>query len=133
MIKKIGKNLLAFAVLSMVVALPLAVGAAGTFDKYDWLTTIGGQAQLGDAGPETLITMIGTAISIILGVLGVVLVLLIIWAGFQWMTAQGDEKKVEKAKKIIYNAVIGLVIIFAAYAITNFVIAQLENIGSGAV
>ncbi|MFA6227633.1 MAG: hypothetical protein WC668_00375 [Patescibacteria group bacterium] len=122
MIKKIGKQGLALALSVMALSAPLLVRAVefGTF-----LDETGLESQLGSGD---LMPMIGTAIGIVLGVLGVILVLIVIYAGFWWMTAQGDEKKVEKAKKMIYNAVIGLVIIFAAYAITNFVLAQLENI-----
>jgi type IV secretory pathway VirB2 component (pilin) len=70
---------------------------------------------------------IGQIIDIVLGVLGVLLVILIIYAGFLWMTSQGDKDKVTKAKGIIMQAVIGLVIIFAAYALANFVLSALNE------
>ncbi len=53
---------------------------------------------------------------------GVAFLLLMIYGGFLWMTAGGEEGQVEKAQGIFRNAVIGLVIILAAYAITRFVI-----------
>lgn len=70
-----------------------------------------------------LITFIGNIVRIILGLLGLVLVLLIMYAGFIWMTASGDPAKVNKAKKIIYNAIIGLIIIVASFAIVSFVMS----------
>lgn len=69
--------------------------------------------------------LVGSFIAAALGLLGVVLVVLVIYAGFIWMTAQGNDEKIKKAKGMITSAVIGMIIIFAAYAITNFVVASL--------
>ncbi|MDD5251527.1 MAG: pilin [Patescibacteria group bacterium] len=66
--------------------------------------------------------VIGKFINQIITLLGIVLVVLIIWAGFKWMLARGNEEDVNEAKDIIKNAVIGLVLLLTAYAITNFVI-----------
>jgi len=49
----------------------------------------------------------------------------LLYAGYHWMTAQGDEKKVDKAKDTITRAVIGLIVTVGAYAITYFVIQKL--------
>lgn len=61
--------------------------------------------------------IIGTALSFV----GVLFLILMIYAGIMWMTAQGNDQQVTKAKDQLINAIIGLVIIFAAYAITSFV------------
>ena len=61
--------------------------------------------------------MINTA----LGLTGIILLVIIIYAGFLWMTAQGNEEQVTKAKNILKNAVIGMVLVFASYAIAWFV------------
>ena len=61
-------------------------------------------------------------IKVVLGFLGTIAVVLIIVAGFQWMTAAGSEDKIAKAKKIMTAAVIGLVIVLMAYALSTFVI-----------
>lgn len=66
-----------------------------------------------------------------LSLVGVLLLIFMIYAGFLWMTAQGDSKQVDKAKGIIQNAVVGLIIIFSAYAIANFVLDQLVTVGGG--
>jgi len=50
---------------------------------------------------------------------------LIIYAGFLWMTAGGNPEQVDKAKQWLTNAIIGLAIILAAYAISGFVIDNL--------
>ena len=53
---------------------------------------------------------------------------MILIGGFQWMTAAGNEEKVEKAKKIISAAIVGLIIILLAWAIVNFVIGTTSNV-----
>jgi len=50
---------------------------------------------------------------------------LAIYAGYNWMTAQGEEEKVTKAKDTLTAAIIGLVIVIAAYAISYYVISAL--------
>jgi hypothetical protein len=70
----------------------------------------------------TLNETIGIIIQSLLGFLGVIFMGLIIYAGMLWMTAEGDEAKVEKAQKIMRNAIIGLIITVSAYAISFFVI-----------
>lgn len=74
---------------------------------------------------DNLFLGISQVIASILSLLGIIFLGLLIYAGFTWMTAEGDESKIEKAKKIITQALIGLVIILAAYAISFFIINAL--------
>jgi len=90
-----------------------------------------GQAA-GIATETSLATYIGRVLQVIFGLLGVIVLLLIIYGGFIWMTAGGDPDKVNKAKKIIYNAIIGLIIIFAAFAITTWLMGLFGPRGGGA-
>jgi cbb3-type cytochrome oxidase subunit 3 len=66
-----------------------------------------------------------------LGFLGTIALLLVLYAGFTWMTAAGDAEKIDRAKKILTSAVIGLVIIMSAFAITSFILRQLLNEAGG--
>jgi len=67
-----------------------------------------------------------------LGLLAIIFLILLIGAGFTWMTAGGDEAKVKKAQGTIKTAVIGLLIVLAAYAITYFLFSVLPfSLGSG--
>jgi len=59
-------------------------------------------------------------IRVLLGLLGTIFVVLIVYAGFLWMTAGGNEENVKKAKGYIFNAIIGLCIVLSAYGITFF-------------
>lgn len=73
------------------------------------------------------ITIVAKIINVLLGVLGVVFIVLIIYAGFTWMTAAGNEEKITKAKGMIGNAVIGLAIVLASYAIATFIFTGLKK------
>ncbi len=66
-------------------------------------------------------------INLALTFLGLIAVVLILWGGFKWMTAGGNDENVEAAKKIIIAAVIGLAIIISAYAIANFFINSIQT------
>lgn len=74
--------------------------------------------------------IIANIIRIALGLIGIVLLAIIIYGGFLWMTAAGNEEQIGKAKKTLTNAVIGLIIILSAYAIVLFVMRML-GIGMG--
>lgn len=76
----------------------------------------------------TLPEMAGSVINVALSVLGLVFLGYALYAGFKWMTAQGDEKAVTAAKDTIKNSVIGIIIIVAAFALTTFVMQQLNTV-----
>ena len=70
---------------------------------------------------------VSSIINVALGLLGIVAVVIILWGGFRWMTAGGNEEKVGEARKIIFSGVIGLAIILSAFAIATFVLKQLAD------
>ena len=69
--------------------------------------------------------VIANIIRTVLGFLGIIAVIIVLWGGFRWMTAGGNPDKVATAKKILLNGVIGLVIIWTSFAITSFVLSSL--------
>ncbi|HAZ29022.1 MAG TPA: hypothetical protein DCY48_04605 [Candidatus Magasanikbacteria bacterium] len=60
-----------------------------------------------------------------LGILGTVAIVIIIYAGFVWMTSAGNEDQSKKAQKILFAAVIGLIVILSSFIITRFLLTQL--------
>lgn len=64
-------------------------------------------------------------VAIAFGLLGLIAVVMIIYAGFLWLTAAGEEEKATKGKTLLFQAVIGLIIILSAYMVTYFVLRQL--------
>jgi len=85
----------------------------------------------GDSGYNNKVTsidpIIGTIIKTFLSLLGIIFLVLMLYGGYLWMTDRGGGKDVEKAKGVIQAAVIGLVIVLAAYTITFFVINKLGD------
>ncbi len=69
--------------------------------------------------------IIARIIRVFLGILGVILTLLIIYGGWMYMSAGGDTEKVARAKQVLKNAIIGLLIILSAFAITQFILSRL--------
>ncbi|MCU0680416.1 MAG: pilin, partial [Planctomycetes bacterium] len=104
-----------------------------------WLVSDFALAQTLNTGiNDTNVTSIGLAsfdlkvfvvriIQIVLGFLGLISVVLVIYAGFTWMTSGGNEEKIANAKKTLRNALIGLVIIFSSFGIATYVINRLLN------
>lgn len=70
---------------------------------------------------------VGNIIYVVLGFLGVLVVSIIIYAGFLWTTSAGEEKKLKLAQGYLVNAVIGAAIIISAWTITRFVLEQLAR------
>ena len=86
-------------------------------------------AQLINTGQATdLKGSIASVVNIALGFLGILAVIIILYAGFKWMTASGNEEQVGEARKMLLQAVIGLVIVMLAWVITNFVTSQIGGV-----
>lgn len=83
------------------------------------------QTSSSDYGQNFLTTQVGRIIGIALSFVGVIFLLLMIYAGIMWMIARGNEQEVSKAKDLLTNAVVGLIIVFAAYALTSFIGTQI--------
>lgn len=101
-------------------------GGTYNFSEDSGLDKTGAAAgyDIGDSAP-TLESYISRIITIIISALGVIFLALIIYAGITWMTAQGNEEKVRKAKELLTESIIGLIIVLAAYAISFFVVKML--------
>lgn len=116
--KRILHFLSIFIVLSIFIFnINLINSSAASFS--DGLKTTGGNIGYPETGLDTFLpATIGQIISLSLGFLGVAFLGIMIYAGYLWMMARGNEQDVEKAKNIIIYAVIGLVVVLSAYAIT---------------
>lgn len=79
----------------------------------------------GPTAQKSIGLITGKIILTILGLLGVVFVILLTYGGFLWLTAGGEEDRVKKAQGLITNAVIGTLIVVAAYTIAHFVLQKL--------
>ena len=118
-------TLIVVTTLAVVLSLSVHVAlAAGTIDLTTKLGNLGTNAGFSSATPSVG-TTIGLIVNGLLSVLGVVFMGYIIYAGFLWLTARGEEEKITKAKAIIRGSIIGVIVVMAAFVITNFVLDQI--------
>lgn len=114
------KKIFLILILSAVLCVPvLALAQNYGLDATAGAAKLKTEADL----PATAGKVIGTLLSLI----GVIFFGLMIYGGFMWMTARGNEEQAKKALDTIIAAVIGLVIILAAYAITNFIFKSVSS------
>lgn len=85
----------------------------------------GGTAQPAATATGDLGTNVKTVLDYFLGILGLVAVAFLIYAGVLMVTAGGNDEQVTKARKLIMYAVAGIVIILLSYTIVNFVTSAL--------
>jgi len=80
------------------------------------------------ADPREIVKRI---INVVMGFLGMLAVLIILWAGFRWMTAGGNKENMEKAQQLLVNGIIGLVIVFSAWTVAWFAVNTIKiNVGA---
>lgn len=82
---------------------------------------------VGTSKPKTISEVVASVIQYALSFLGVIFLALLIYAGFLWMSAAGDQDKITKAKDILQSSVVGLIIILSSYTITYFVLQNLTK------
>lgn len=120
--KKLAAYALAMAIITPIFTIALNAGAAELDPWGGKKDEVQSTTGLGEKDPREIAAGI---INVVLGFLGIVAVIIILLGGFKWMTAAGNEDKVDEAKKLISAGIIGLVIILAAFGIATFVINSL--------
>lgn len=84
------------------------------------------QATGGESSARALVLNI---VNFFLGFLGIIAVIMIIYGGIMYVTAAGDQTKIDNAKKIIMYAIVGIIIVLISFALVNTVI---QGAGFGA-
>lgn len=115
--KKIITQLLVLSCMIVMLTLPYFVFAIET-NPMKTLKTLTADTQYDTVGTDekTVSVIAGRVVSVVLSLVGVVFISFLLYGGFLWMTDQGSEEQVGKAKNIIRNAIIGLVITVSAFA-----------------
>ena len=78
-----------------------------------------------------LSTSAGTLVKRLLAATGIIFFGLMVYAGFLWMTAHGNEEQVKKAQSTLIGATIGMLIVLGSYAITKFIFESVESTAGG--
>src|SRR3989344_9114848 len=84
-----------------------------------------------DFSSQDLKVTIANIVRIVVGFIGIIFLLLVLYGGFVWMTSQGEPDKINRAKKIIFSATIGLLITLSAYSIAGFIVTSLQQATGG--
>lgn len=128
--KKYQKILIISVLLLVGFFIFYQVASASIFGGLEGAREVAGFSE-----DTNIYSRVGMLISVFLGFVGVIFLGLTLYGGLIWMLARGNEQEIEKAKRLIESAVIGLAIVLAAYAITYFVIqrfAPAPSTGGGA-
>ena len=83
------------------------------------------------AGDKDVRVFMVEIIRYFIGFLGIIAVIMVMYAGFLWMTSNGEPDKITRAKRTLINSIIGLIIIISAFAIVTFIINFMDG-GGGA-
>ncbi len=122
--KNIIKVVMITFVMVPVLSLALSMPAFAQLNETNVGVPYAENLGLGNKDPRDMAVSI---IQVILGFLAIIVVLLILYGGFVWMTAGGNEDKIASGKKIITAGVVGLIIILAAWGIARFVVTVILN------
>jgi hypothetical protein len=126
-IKRVLSLVFCFFCFFSIVNLAQAANLGNAFKVTDGknsdpLDTAASRSGYSTSAEKTdILPLFSKIINIGLSFLGVLFLLLILYAGFLWMSDQGNEDQVAKAKKIITAAAIGLIIVISSYAISWFI------------
>lgn len=97
--------------------------------SFDPGSTLQTYTQLGEADPVSIVlTVVNTALLF----LGMITLILLIVAGFMWLTAAGSEEKITKAKDIMKGSVIGLVVVMGSYGLAQYLFTAIRVATQGA-
>jgi protein-S-isoprenylcysteine O-methyltransferase Ste14 len=125
---KLFKNIIKVVMITFimvpVLSLALSMPAFAQLNETNIGVPYAENLGLGNKDPRDMAVSI---IQVVLGFLAIIVVLLILYGGFVWMTAGGNEDKVATGKKIITAGVVGLIIILAAWGIARFVVTVILN------
>lgn len=120
----VKKIIIAVIILGVIFGLSGFVFASA--DKYGIDKTYE-KSKLANVGisnttPESLAASV---VTVVLGFVGTIFFLLVLYGGITWMMAMGSQEKVTKAKSILEMAIIGMVIVAASYAISTYIFSRL--------
>ncbi len=128
------KSLILFGFLSLFLFAPnISLAASSTANTNNTLSNLETTVD-STGGAKTALTKMGdiqggaaSVIGTILSFVGVAFLILMIYGGILWMVSQGNDTQIKKAKDIIINGIIGLVVVIFAYAITSYIGGSLSG------
>jgi len=116
----------ALVIISLYPQTAYQANLTDTFRIGGFLDIVAGKTGY-NTNERSIDPIIANIITVVISFLGVIFLFLMLYGGFTWMTAQGDDKKVAKAQAMLTAAIIGLIVVVAAYAITYFVFSRIAS------
>ena len=122
-----SKKFLSFCLLFIITIIILSLGqlvnAQVGLESQTGMNDI--EQAYGGYSNQDLRTLAAKIVRVLLGFLGVIFIGLLVFSGFKYMTAGGNEEDTKKATAMIKNSVIGLIIILSAWAISHYIVLML--------
>lgn len=114
-------SLTAILIVPYLVFAQVSGASEGDVGMLKRLETVAGTGGYVVGESSNLTAVVGTIIQSVLSLLGAIFVILMVYAGYTWMMASGNESKVEKAQGIIKTSIIGLIITLSSWAIWSLI------------
>lgn len=112
-LRRFGSFVFSLIFVFLVLNIPVLAVELGGLEQ----TATTANINHGGVNPTDAVTQI---VQWVLSFVGVIFLILMIYGGFIWMTSNGNQESIQKAQQIIGSAVLGLIIVLSAYAITIF-------------
>ena len=124
--KKLLYRIVALLLYCYIAILPVqSLAISFGIDTAGQAAEQGGYAKT--TNETTFSETVGLIIKIALSLVGAIFLALMVYAGYLWMTAHGEQEPIDKAKKIIMASIIGLIIVVGAYSITDYVLVRVYS------
>ncbi|MBU1132639.1 hypothetical protein KKC32_05355 [Patescibacteria group bacterium] len=123
------KSLIISVIVFVNLFFALAVGGIALADDEGTGIRAGLNVSADTAGLKTETTFpsaIGKVINFVFMFIGILFLIIVLYAGILWMIGGGDPGNIKKAKSYLINASIGLAVTLMAYQLTSFVIKQIQ-------
>lgn len=121
--KKIIKNTLLIIFLILIISPNFVFGIDVSGVRTGMQNSAGALATT-----ENVPTIATNLVAYLLGFIGIIIFIIIIISGFQWITAGGNEETVTKSKNNIKNAIMGLLVILIAYILVTTLFTILKDV-----
>lgn len=115
---KINRKIAVSLITLMIVLLPVLAGAVVTGGLTSPTRPTG-------VPGGTLLDTITFIVNIILYIVGAIALLMLVYGGFMYIISGGNEDTIEKAKKILTYAIVGVVVVIISYVVVNFLVAEI--------
>ena len=134
--KILTKIILSIATILGVITLPIS---SDSYAATCGDGTAAGEAQCsinaGETGSTTSSTTnkntiydtVGTVISVMLFIVGIICVIMIIWGGINYVTSSGASDQTKRARDTIVYALVGLVVAMVSWALVNWVFTSIGD------